>query len=392
MCDINTLADEIFEEITAIRRGLHKIPEPAFKEYKTAEFICLTLDRWGISYTKNVAETGIVVLICGGAPGKTVLLRADIDALEIKEETGLDYASVHEGMMHACGHDVHTAVLLGSIYILNVLKDELCGNVKCVFQPAEEDTGGALPMIEEGIMENPPVDGAVALHVTSDIPVGRLSTKYGAIMGSPDEFDLIIRGKSCHGAAPELGADPICAAAECITALQNAVTRTVANHEQAVISVTSIHSGTNYNIIPDTVNIKGTVRTVNPSLRRSLPETLERIVKGICAAHGCGYEFSLRYLFPPVINDGKMVDIFMRAAEKTVGHGKVITERYSSMAGDDFAYFANMVPSVYFRLGIANESIDAVYPIHSSKFKIDENALKIGYKTMVQTALEFLKS
>ncbi len=386
---IKKYCDEIENEIIEIRREIHKNPELGFEELETSGLICRTLDKWGIPY-KKMAKTGVVADICGKGDGKAIILRADIDALPVTEETGLPFASQKEGLMHACGHDAHTAVLLGCAYVLSKIKDNLCGSVRLVFQPAEEGIGGALPMINEGVLENPKITAAAALHVSADAPAGKIMIKNGAVMASIDEFDVILRGRGGHAGHPDKNIDPIVIAGEFITSLQTIVSRNIPPSTPAVISVTSVNGGVNYNVIPDEVHIKGTIRCSDPKIREMLPQLVEKKAEKIAEASGGSSEFVLRRLYPPTISSAEINEFVTKAAEKTIGAENIIYFDECSMGGEDFAYFSEKVPSTYFNLGIANEEKGIIYPIHNSKFTVDESALKTGVEIMSQLAAEYL--
>ncbi len=386
---ITKFCDEIENEIISLRRRIHQSPELAFEEYETGRLICETLDKWGIPY-KKAAKTGIYADICGKNTGKAFLLRADIDALPVKEDTGLPFASKKEGLMHACGHDAHTAILLGCAYVLNSIKETLGGTVRLVFQPAEEGDGGALPMINEGVLENPAISAAAALHVSADAPVGKIMIKNGAVMASIDEFDVIFKGKGGHGGHPDEVIDPIIMAGEFITSLQTVVSRNVPPCKPAVISVTSVNGGTNYNVIPDTVHIKGTVRCSEPELRGQLTDLVKAKADAVATSNSGFCEFILRKLYPPTISHPEMNRYVAAAADKIIGSENIVYFDECSMGGEDFSYFSEKVPSAYFNLGIANEEKGITYAIHNSKFDIDEKALKIGYSVMSQLAIDYL--
>ena len=390
MKQIEDLAESIFSDIVSLRREIHQYPELEFQETRTAGLICKTLDRWGIPYQQNIAKTGIVVNIFGKQPGKTILLRADMDALPITEDTGLPYSSKIPGLMHACGHDAHVAILLGAAYLLQRLCDSFSGCAKLVFQPAEEGLGGAQPMIAEGVMEHPKVDAAVALHVTNAVLSGQIYIKDGPVTASPDDFDIIIKGRGGHGGTPHLNVDPILIAAQFVTCLQTVASRNIPPAKPVAISVNSIHGGVNYNVVPDQVEIKGTARCADPDIRKQLPALIEQMVRGITAAHGAEYEFVFHPMFPPASNDIKMNRTVIAAAEKIIGRKNIIFYNEPAMTGDDFAYFAELVPATYFHLGISNPSKGITYPIHSNHFQIDESALKTGYQILVQTVLDYL--
>ncbi|MCC8169919.1 MAG: M20 family metallopeptidase [Oscillospiraceae bacterium] len=377
-------AEEIKDELTEIRRTLHRIPETDFTEFKTSEYIQGKLREYGIPFEIK-AVTGISALIEGTRGGKTVLLRADMDGLPIKEESGVDFASENEGYMHACGHDIHAACLLGAAKILNEMRDSLCGNVRLIFQPAEEGMGGALPMIEEGIMENPHVDGAFALHGEPLEKVGNIQIKDGSVMASPDDYEIIIHGIGGHGAYPEKCVNPLSVGA---AILEKYHTLSRDYNLPCVVTICSFNGGSCRNAVPDTAVLTGTARSLDPVTRKRLIELLEKTAQETAKDMGASVEFNFNVLFPPVINSAEMNKIVSASAKK-LGLGIVHLES-ASMAGDDFAYFGERVPSAYFKLGVGNKEIGACYPIHSPKFKADENALPIGAALMAQTAVDFL--
>ncbi len=372
------------DELINIRRTLHKTPETDFVEFKTSAFIQKKLAEYGIPF-EITAKTGVCALIKGEKGGKTVLLRADMDGLPIKEESGVDFASEHDGFMHACGHDIHTACLLGAAKILNDRKSEICGNVKLIFQPAEEGAGGALPMINEGIMENPHVDAAFALHVEPLEPTGNIQIKDGSIMASPDDFEIIIHGIGGHGAHPEKCVNPLSVAAKI---LEKYHTLAHDYNLPCVVTICSINGGSCRNAVPDTAVMTGTARSIDSVTREKLVELLHEIAEDTAKSVGAALDFNFNVLFPPVINNTEMNKIVAKCAEN-MGLGITYLDT-ASMAGDDFAYFGERVPASYFKLGVGNANIGAIYPIHSPKFKADENALPIGAELMASIAVEFL--
>lgn len=368
-----------------IRRALHKIPETDFVEVKTSAYIQKKLTEYGIPFEIK-AKTGIAAFIKGSGYGKTVLLRADMDGLPIKEESGVEFASEHEGFMHACGHDVHAACLLGAAKLLNDMRDRLNGNVKLIFQPAEEGAGGALPMINEGVMENPSVDAAFALHVEPLEKTGNIQIKHGSVMASPDDFEIIIHGVGGHGAYPEKCVNPLSVGAEMLKKYH-----TLAKDYDlpCVVTICSFNGGSCRNAVPNDAIITGTARSLDPVTRKRLIELLEDIANDCARKANAEIEFNFNVLFPPVVNDTEMNNLVAESAKK-LGIG--VTELMeASMAGDDFAYFAERVPSSYFKLGVGNEEIGAIYPIHSPKFRADENALPMGAAIMAQIAVDFLR-
>ena len=383
---IEEKAFEMKDELISIRRALHKIPETEFEEFKTAEFIRSKLTEYGIPY-EVVCGTGTVVTINGKNTGKTVLLRADIDGLPIKDESDFEVKSEREGYMHACGHDIHATCLLGTVKLLNEIKGTLNGNVKCVFQPAEEGSGGALPMINEGVMENPRVDGAFGLHVEPLEKTGNIQIKDGSIMASPDDFKITIQGTGGHGAYPEKSVNPLTVAAKILERC-HAIPQKY--DLPCVVTVCEIHGGTARNIIPASVIMTGTARSLDSDTRVKLNSLIREIAQTTAEEYGAAAELDFSLLFPPVVNDAGMNAIVRKGAEKLSCVKKIITLEKPSMIGDDFAYFAKLVPSAYFRLGVGNADMDAVYPLHSPKFKADENALPIGVSVLVQSAADFL--
>lgn len=374
------------DELISIRRALHKIPETEFEEFKTAEYIRNKLTEYGIPYD-IVCGTGTVVTINGNNTGKTVLLRADIDALPIKDESDFEIKSEREGYMHACGHDIHATCLLGTVKLLDEIKGTLNGSVKCVFQPAEEGDGGALPMINEGIMENPRVDGAFGLHVEPLERTGNIQIKDGSAMASPDDFEIKIQGTGGHGAYPEKCINPLTVAAAIMERCHS-----IPEHYDlpCVVTICEIHGGTARNVIPDTVTMTGTARSLDPDTRASLIKLLDEVVRDTAKKLGASAELDFNILFPPVVNNSEMNELVKKSADKLDCISKIITLDRPSMAGDDFAYYGELVPATYFKLGVGNKEKGAIYPIHSPKFMADEDALPIGVSILAQTAIDFL--
>ncbi len=383
---IEQKAFSMADELCKIRRELHKIPEIEFDTFKTSAFIKNKLDEYEIPY-ETVMETGIVAQINGKCEGKSVLLRADIDALPINEDSGVEFASEHAGMMHACGHDIHAACLLGAARILYDMRDELRGTVKCVFQPAEEGNGGALPMIEKGIMENPHVDGAFALHAEPLEEVGNIQIKDGSVMASPDDFEIVIKGVGGHGAVPEKCVNPVTAGAMIIDAYKNI---DIKSNNPYVVTICTFNAGTCRNVVPDTAVLTGTARSLDNETRFALRDRLIELAETTAQKIGASAEFRFNQLFPPVVNDGNMNKIVVGSAKKLESVKKVVTLEKASMTGDDFSYFSERVPGAYFKLGVGNKAIGACYPLHSPKFKADERALPIGSAVLAQAAVDFL--
>ena len=389
--DFLTIANAVKHDLIHIRRSLHTMPEIAWGEHQTAAYICKKLDEIQIPYITGVGQTGIVGLIKGANSGKTLLLRADMDALPIHEQTGADYTSQNPGMMHACGHDAHVTCLLGAARMLNDIRGELSGNIKLMFQPAEEAAGGAEPMIADGVLENPHVDAAIALHVEPGFNCGDIAVRYSAFMASPDEFTITIKGKGGHGAYPHEAVDPILTAAKFIEAVQSINSRYISATTPAVVSICVMNAGSLYNIIPDSAVLKGTTRSIDPVTRAELPRLMERMLAGICAAMGAEYELDFRYMYPPLINDSAMTDMLRGVAETMLGGTHVIDIAEPVMGGEDFSYVANAVPATYFNLGCGNKAKGIVHSLHNPKFNIDEDCLPIGAAMLAAAAAEWLE-
>lgn len=387
---IEKMALKIENELISLREELHMYPETDFKENQTSAIICRELKKLNIPYT-IMAKTGICAVIYGQkGNNKTILLRADMDGLPILEDNELPYKSKNIGFMHACGHDAHMTCLIGAAKILSSLKDEIPGNVKLIFQPAEEGVGGALPMICEGALKNPKVDAAFALHVEPLEKVGNIQVKNGAIMASPDEFLIRIYGKGGHGSAPEQCIDPIQIASKIIQECKYIPQKFINSNIPCVVSICSIHSGTCPNVIPDVTVMEGTIRAFDNKTRQLIATELENLIRKITYNAGGKYEFEYKALYPPVINDIKMNNIVKNAAKKITLINNVINLNKAAMAGDDFSYFAEKVPSSYFRLGVGNDKF--TFPIHSSNFNLDNKSLVIGAALMAQISIDFLNN
>jgi amidohydrolase len=386
---IKELAEKYYPEVVELRHYFHMYPELAFEEVKTAAKVAETLEKLGIEVQTGLAKTGVVGLIRGGKPGKTVLLRADMDALKVQETADVPYRSKVPGVMHSCGHDGHTAGLLGAAMILNDMKEDLSGNVKLVFQPAEEDDGGALPMIEEGVMENPKVDAAFGCHLWGNLVEGKVQFKKGSLMASPDAFDITIIGKGGHAAMPHLSIDPVVMAAQVIDQTQAVISRRKSPLDPAVVSFTMVHGGDAYNVIPNEVKLAGTIRTLDHQTRKWIPEAMEAVVKGVTEAGGGSYEFSVKKRFPPLINNDEMTDVAMDSAEKIVGRDNIAVSKEPNMGGEDFAYFAQEVPSCYFFVGIA-KSEDEPVSHHHPEFQWNDRNMILSMEALAQVAVDYL--
>lgn len=387
---IERLVEKYYEEIVRLRHEFHKNPELGFEEFNTSRIVAEKLEELGIKTYRNIAKTGVVGLLEGKHPGKTLLLRADMDALPIQEETQLEYTSQIEGKMHACGHDGHTAGLLGAAMILSELKDQLHGNIKFLFQPAEETDGGALPMIEEGVLENPKVDAAFGCHLWGGTEEGKVNIKYGPMMAAPDTFSFRLIGKGGHGAMPHLTVDPIVACSQVISSIQTIVSRNINPLLPAVISFGSINGGDAFNVIPNEVRVSGTIRSFDGEVRKFIPTAIENILKAQKISSNCDYEFTYVEKYPPLINDSLMTDFAKNSISKIVGDQNVSELELPNMGGEDFAYFTTKVPSCFFFVGISKDINNPVLHHHPS-FQWDDKNLKIVSSSLAQIAIDFLK-
>ena len=383
---VRELAKKYKEQIIAWRREFHENPELSWEEVRTGERVREELIRMNI-VVKGVAKTGILGILKGDKPGKTVALRADMDALPIKEENNVPYKSKNEGVMHACGHDGHTAMLLGAAQILSKMKNEIKGTVIFIFQPAEEKIQGALEMIKEGAIEG--VDAILGIHLWADLVTGEVSLESGPRMASADMFKITIKGKGGHGSMPNQGVDAIVAASAIVIGLQSIVSREISPLDTAVVTIGKFHGGERFNVLCDEVLMEGTTRCFNPQVRDKFPVMMERIIKETAKAYRA--EGELEYILgnPPVINNSQISKIASQAVINNFGEGSVI-KLEKITGGEDFAFYAQEVPGVMALVGARNESKGAMYPHHHKKFNIDEDALIIGTTLYSQFALDFL--
>ena len=390
MSEVKRLGEKYLQHMINLRETIHMYPEDGFSEFTTSKIIIEELEKLGIKVQKNVAKTGVVGLIEGKYPGKTVLLRADMDALKIQEQADVEYKSKIDGMMHACGHDGHVAGLLGAAMILNELKDNLHGNVKLVFQPAEERDGGALPMIEEGVLENPKVDAAFAAHLWGYLNEGEVHLKEGPMMASPDIFNIKVIGKGGHGAVPQESIDPIVITCQIVNSLQTIVSRKINPLDPVVITCGRIQGGDCHNVIPNEVELEGTIRTFNEETRNWVPKVMEDLIRGITTSQGAAYEFKYEPKYPALINDKYMTSFAKEPLKKVVGEENVFDLKEPNMGGEDFAYFAQKVPSAFIFVGIANNKSEPVIH-HNPYFKWDSKNVGILAQSLSQIAIDYLK-
>ncbi len=386
MEDIKKLVHEYRENIIKTRRDLHRIPEPAFTEKKTSAYVAEYLKKEGIPVQTGIAKYGVVGTMNTGRPGKTLMIRSDMDALPIAEKTGLAFASNHEGAMHACGHDGHMAMLLGAVTVLNKIRDNLKGTIKFLFQPAEEGPGGAKPMIEEGVMENPTVDYSIGCHVWPAIREGTIGVKAGPLMAAMDRFDLKIIGKGGHGAMPHLCVDALDVGSQVVNALQHIVSRQMNPLQPAVVTVGCFHAGTTVNVISAEAEMCGTTRTFDRNTWSSWPERMERIIRGVCESMNASYELKYTQGYPPLLNDDSMAQVVRRCAEEVVGRENVL-EPEPTMGGEDMAFYLERSKGCFFFLGVGRKGCTS---LHNHKFDFNEDVLLLGIETYCRIALDLL--
>lgn len=382
-------------EIIKIRRYLHMNPELSNREFETAKFIASKLSSLGLDVKSGVAGTGIVGLLSGNRPGPTVAIRADMDALPVQELNTFPYRSLNQGVMHACGHDFHASIALGTAMVLSKMKDRIRGNIKFIFQPAEEgappgEKGGASVMIEEGVLENPSVRAIFSLHVWPDLEVGTAGYTSGYIMASSDSFTITIKGKSAHAARPQEGVDAIVVAAEVINNLQTIVSRALDPTEPAVITIGKIQGGVRSNIIAEKVVLEGTVRTLSEDARDKIPRLMENIIAGITRSYGASYVFDYQKQLPPVYNHPDLVRAMLPALKGCFGQENAV-EVKPQMVAEDFALFAERIPAFMFLLGVKSPGQLKAAPLHSPYFNPDESAISLGIRAMCHLVLNALE-
>ena len=379
----------IYSEMVQWRRHLHQYPELSFQEKETSAYISHILESMGLEVLKVGIGYGLTVLIQGGNPGPTVALRADIDALPIQDGKSSEFASKVAGIMHACGHDAHTATLLGIAKILSSMREHLHGNIKLIFQPAEEmSPGGALPMIADGVLDG--VDVIYGVHLWSPFPLGTMYCKSGPIMAAADEFTIEIRGKGGHGGLPHETVDSVVIGSQLVINLQTIVSRNLNPTEPAVVSVGSIHAGSNFNVIAERCILNGTVRTFNMVTRDYIIERIEEIAAHTCAMYGADYKVEYKKGYPTVVNDKVEAERFFRVAQATIG-AENTKECSLIMAGEDFSYYLQKVPGCYIFVGAGNPSKGIVAPHHHPRFTVDEEAMQNSAIMLMSLALDYLE-
>ncbi len=375
------------DDLVAVRRRLHAQPELSMVEHETAAFVAAELGKLELDEVRTgIGQTGVLGTLRGGKPGPVTLLRADMDALPITELNAVPYRSERAGVMHACGHDGHVAILLAAARALAGRRAEVPGTLVFCFQPGEEGHAGAQKMIDDGALENPHVDRTFALHLYSELEVGKIGVRDGAFFASADEFDLTIRGRGGHGAMPQLAIDPIAAGAYLITALQTIVSREVAPKDPAVVTVGQFSSGTTFNVIPDQAALKGTVRCFDAEVRRTMPERMERILKGLAEAMRFEYDFDYHWSYPPTVNARAANDLVREVGRRELGPEAVV-EHDIIMWAEDMSFMQEVRPGAYFVVG-SRGGAQSAFPHHNARFDIDERALETGYRMMVALGLQ----
>ena len=392
MADFLSEAESQFEYTQSLRRDFHAHPELGFHEVRTAGIVARELTALGLEMHTGLAGTGVVALIEGASSGPTILVRADMDALPITEETGAEYASRNTGVMHACGHDGHTAILLTVARMLHAHRHELAGTVKLIFQPAEEGMGGAEKMIESGILDNPKVDLALGLHLWNEKPVGWYGIANGPAMAGAEIFKIKVIGKGGHGAAPHLSADPVLAASQIVCTLQGIVSRNVAPLQTAVVSVCTIHGGEAFNVIPPAVELTGTIRTFEPEVRARVLQRFDEVVHGVAESMECQVEIDLQRLTPTTVNQTKTSGLIQRVARQLFPEGIIDSANFVTMGSEDFAFILEKVPGCFFFIGSANPEKGLDSGHHHPKFDFDEVVLPRAAALMSEAVFTLLSN
>jgi amidohydrolase len=386
MPDLKSMVHQHRDVLVRVRRELHRIPEPAYTEKMTSARLADYLLQEGLEVRTGIAKYGVVGLLKTGRPGPTLMVRADMDALPITEQTGLPFASIHEGAMHACGHDAHMTMVLGAARVLSGIKDRFGGNIKFIFQPAEEGPGGAKPMIDEGVMENPRVDYAVGCHLWPGSPEGTICVKAGPIMAAMKRFDIRVLGSEGHGAMPHLCVDALEVGTQVVNALQRIVSRQMNPLKPCVVTVGAFHAGKGFNIISGEAELSGTTRTFDLEIWKSWEDRIRKVVQGVCDSMGARFELRFDFGYPPTINDPFMADLVRRCAGEVVGPDRVL-EMEPTMGGEDMSYYLQRAKGCYFFLGVGRPGGT---PLHHAKFDFNEDVLLLGVETYCRVALDLL--
>ncbi len=376
--------DAILPEIEEARHALHRIPEIAGEEVKTSAYLRKALERYDLIVHAPFLGTDVVADLDTGRPGRTILLRADIDALPMQEETGCDYASEHCGMAHACGHDGHMAMLLGAIRVLDSIRDRLSGRIRFVFQPGEEVKALGRELVERGVLENPKVDFCAALHGWPSLPEGVIASRPGTMMASASHFEVKILGRGGHGSSPELTIDPLLTACQAVTMLQNVVSRRTNPQAAAVLSICQFKAGQSSNVIPDSAEFSGTTRALDSATAAQFEPEIRRILEHVAAANGANYEFHYDQAYEVTVNDPAAVELARKTAEKYLGEGAYRELPRPSMGAEDFGYYLAKVPGVHARIGVGTDMVG----LHNPRYNFNDKSLRNGIAYFVGLALE----
>ena len=388
VAEFRTEAEGLAPQLVGWRRDLHQHPELAFRETRTADLVAHSLSTLGIEVRTHVGRTGVVGLLHGGRPGPTVMLRADMDGLPIQENSDAPYASQVPGAMHACGHDGHVAMLLGAAILLSRHAADLPGDVLFVFQPAEEALGGALAMLADGLLTDPVPAAAFGLHLWNTMPMGRVSAQAGPIMAAADLIQIVVRGRGGHGALPHEAVDAIAVTGQILSALQTIVSRNVDPQETAVLTIGTVHGGTAFNVIAETVALEGTIRTFSPAVRETVLTRLRVLLDGIAAGMGAKYDLQVQVVAPAVVNDSGVAEVARAAAVQVVGAPSVAWHP-PLMVSEDFSEYQRLVPACYMLLGSGNPALGLDASHHNPHFDFDETVLPIGAALMATAAARF---
>ena len=379
-----------YDELVRIRRTLHRRPELGFQEHETGGYLADILESLGLEVQRGVAGTGVVALLRGGRPGKTVALRADMDALPVQELNEVPYKSEKPGLMHACGHDAHMTFAVGAAMLLAPLREQLAGNVKFIFQPAEEAPGGAKPLIDAGVLENPRVDAIVGGHVWGSIDSGKIEVRPGPIMASSDILRLTIKGKGGHCAQPHTTIDPVAIGSQVVSALQQVVSRQSDPAEAVVVSICVFRAGDVFNVIPHEAYLEGAVRALNNEVRYTAAKQVEAVIRGVTDAFGASYDLDYYFGYPVTVNDAAVTESVRQSAVKVLGEDKVGIAAKASMGGEDFAYYLLERPGTFIRIGIRNPEKGICQEIHHPKFDVDEELFLTVPVVYAQALLDLL--
>ncbi len=388
---IQAEAQTLRNQLVAWRRDFHRHPELGFQEFRTSGIVAKYLSSLGIEVQTGIGKTGVVGLLEGSQPGPIVMLRFDMDALPIQEMNQTDYVSQTPGVMHACGHDAHTAIGMGIAQLLAQRREELSGTLKFVFQPGEEGCGGALGMIADKVLENPRPDVALGLHVWNDQPLGLLAAGSGGVMASADIFTIKVQGKGGHGAQPQLCVDAVLIAAQIVVALQSIVARNVNPRQTAVVTVGSIHAGTAFNIIADTAEMTGTIRTFDAATREDIVRRMTEVVENTARALGGSATIEVKLISPATVNDAQIAQLVRETALEVLDEEQVTADQFT-MTAEDMSEFLSRVPGCFFFIGSANAEKGLNAPHHNPRFDIDEDVMPLGVAVLAEAALKYGKT